>query len=123
MKGTGHAVADPIRVKQIVRNLLVNASRYGGESVRVSVLEKRDVAVVEVADDGSGISSEAAIRIFEPYERADRTASAAGSIGLGLTVSRTLARLMDGDLEYQRRDGWSIFVLSLPLDAVALDPA
>jgi signal transduction histidine kinase len=71
---------------------------------------------VEVIDDGAGIAAEDHERIFVAYERAHHTEGQPGSVGLGLTVSRTLAELMDGSLTYHF-DGRSIFRLELPVAA------
>jgi signal transduction histidine kinase len=56
-------------------------------------------------------------RIFEPYASAHGVRAHAGSIGLGLAVSRELARLMGGDLTYRYQDDESIFELTLPVPA------
>ena len=54
-------------------------------------------------------------RIFERYARAHDHCRQPDSIGIGLTISRDLARLMDGDLTYSYVDGWSTFELTLPV--------
>lgn len=108
------ASADPTRVRQILRNLLANALRYGGSRVEARVATTGNQAVVELADDGRGIPEADMTRLFTPYERFHEASGPTNSIGLGLAVSRTLARLMDGDLSYHRRDGWSVFRLELP---------
>lgn len=108
------AWGDATRVRQIVRNLLTNALRYGGDRVRVFSGVSGDVARVGVADNGSGIPAEDRDRIFEPYQRAHDRPTQPGSVGLGLTVARQLAGLMGGDLTYRFEDGESIFELSLP---------
>lgn len=118
--GTVLAWADPTRTRQILRNLGTNALRYGGENVVVSVRRRGDQeAIVEVCDDGPALSSADIRRIFEPYERSNAVASLPGSIGLGLTVSRSLARLQGGDLVVVREDGHNVFRVSLPLVEVA----
>ncbi|MDJ0952774.1 MAG: HAMP domain-containing sensor histidine kinase [Acidimicrobiia bacterium] len=117
--GSATAFADPIRVKQVVRNLLVNADRYGGENVRVEIRTGADVALVDVADDGAGIPGPDPERVFEAYQSAHDPGTEIGAIGLGLSVSRKLARLMGGDLSYQRRGPMSTFTLSLPLREAA----
>ncbi len=109
--GGGHAVGDEARVRQILRNLIVNADRYGGDHVRIEVDE---ALAVRVCDDGDGIPPEKRTVVFDPYERAHRTPTQPGSLGLGLSISRTLARLMGGDLIYTYRNGWSVFELVLP---------
>ena len=118
------AHADPARVRQILRNLLTNAKRYGGEKVGVELGRKSDaVASLIVKDDGDPIPTEDRERIFEPYQRARSQPERPGSIGLGLAVSRRLARLMGGDLTYRHEDGHSIFELSLPVTTLAdLEP-
>ncbi len=108
------AFADPSRVRQIIRNLLSNAHRYGGSQVRLRYASENGRAWVEVCDDGDGVSGTDAMKIFEPYERAHNAAGQPMSVGLGLTVSRKLANLMGGSLSYGRSDGWAVFRLELP---------
>ncbi len=111
VKGRG----DPARVRQIVRNLLSNAFRYGGGNVRVVVRPGAAAASVRVIDDGPGIPEPERERIFEAYQRAHSPATQPASVGLGLAVSRRLARAMGGDLIYSYRDSASVFELTLPL--------
>lgn len=108
------ADADPARIRQIVRNLLSNADRYGGSSVEVVVAGRDGTATIEVRDDGGGVPEADRGRIFEAYGQARSGRKVDGSVGLGLAVSRQLARLMGGDLTYHFRDGWSVFMLTLP---------
>lgn len=107
-------VGDPGRIRQIVRNLVTNAERYGGSRIRVSTGSDHEGGYVCIADNGSGVPSDDVERIFEPYTHSDDTATVSGSVGIGLSVSRTLARLMGGDVVYQRANGWTEFVLRLP---------
>ena len=74
------------------------------------------MAVLEVADDGPGIPLDRRDRIFEAYEVGE-TSGRTASIGLGLTVSRQLARLMGGDVVYDP-EPMPTFRLSLPVGAV-----
>ncbi len=115
------AYADPVRVRQIIRNLVTNAMRYGGEDIRVEVEPHGATVSVRVVDDGAGIPDTERDRIFEPYERAHPATGQPGSVGLGLTVARKLAELMGGDLTY-RYDGASVFELTL-VRAVDITPA
>ncbi len=105
--------ADPQRVRQIIRNLVINAARYGGDSVELRVVAEPQPAVL-VLDDGPGIPVAEWDRIFDPYQQVSGNDSARGALGLGLAISRQLAEMMDGDLSYHYRGGKSIFTLALP---------
>ena len=113
LQGASRIMADPRRARQILRNLITNAMRYGGEEIQVSIDKAADRLEVKVQDSGKPIPDADVERIFRAYERG-KGPSHAGSVGLGLNVSRRLARLMDGDLTYRHEGGWSEFVLSLP---------
>jgi two-component system OmpR family sensor kinase len=76
-------------------------------------------ATIEVRDDGRALSPEFQQKMFEPYERSEVTELPTDSVGLGLTVARTLARLMDGDLTYHHTGEESVFTLSLPRATVS----
>ena len=115
VKGEGpRATADPGRVRQILRNLITNALRYGGDGIEVEIGTDRDAVFVEVRDDGPGLPAEEWERIFDPYYRYHSESSQPGSVGLGLTVARGLAELMRGSLTYHYYHGHSIFTLRLP---------
>ncbi len=111
---TVRALGDPGRVRQIIRNLLGNAASYGGTDIRISIQVKAATVSVRVEDNGDGVPAAQAEQIFEPYQRAHAASPTNGSLGLGLSVSRTLARHMAGDLLYHRVDGITIFELQLP---------
>jgi len=112
-QGSPRLFADPRRTRQILRNLVTNAMRYGGEEIQVTVAKAGDRLEVKVQDSGDRIPHADVERIFRAYERGKGPTHSA-SVGLGLNVARRLARLMDGDLTYRYEDGWSSFVLSLP---------
>ena len=114
IRGTARAWVDPLRVRQILRNLLINALRHGGDQIEARICEGSPTVSVEVADNGPGVSSADRERIFEPYYRAHEGDREGTSVGLGLTVARRLARLMEGDLTYRRRPGETVFELTLP---------
>ena len=107
------ALVDPVRFRQIVRNLVTNAIRYGGPHIEISVGHRASRSVVSVFDDGIGIPEEHRSRIFDPYERAHSASGVAGSVGLGLTVSQKLTELMDGSIAYSYSGG-SLFEASFP---------
>jgi len=108
------AIADPARVRQILRNLLTNAERYGGPNVTVSIRTAPDRVDIDVVDDGPGLPEDQWEAIFELYHRAHREDTSHDSIGIGLAVSRQLAELMNGSLHYSRESGKSVFRLRLP---------
>jgi signal transduction histidine kinase len=107
------AWADPLRLRQIVRNLLTNARRYGGPQVLIEAGRGPMGTYLRVCDDGAGIPVADREKVFEPYTRVGGDDAMPGSIGLGLPVSRRLARLMGGDLIYRFEQG-SVFELTLP---------
>ncbi|MDF1597954.1 MAG: ATP-binding protein [Acidimicrobiia bacterium] len=109
------ATGDPGRVRQILRNLITNALRYGGESIRIEFLDIDDGAVVRVIDNGHGVAPEDRERIFLPRQRSSTAPGLTAALGLGLTISHQLAQLMGGDLTYRYEEGESIFELSLPV--------
>jgi signal transduction histidine kinase len=106
--------ADGLRLRQIVRNLLTNAVRYGGSNIWVEVASRGGMVEVSVVDDGEGVPPESLEEIFQPYGRAAGGQANPSSVGLGLSVSLQLARLMGGDLQYRRRGSHTCFVVSLP---------
>ena len=114
-RGSDYVWSDPLRLRQIMRNLLSNAARYGGSNVSVHAYREGPVVTVAVCDDGPGVPSDRADSIFEPYTSAHEPGTQPGSVGLGLAVSRTLARLMGGDLIYNGKSG-SAFELTIPTE-------
>lgn len=108
------AVGDPHRVRQIVRNLISNALRYGGSDIRIEVTSDSDAAKLLVCDNGSPIPEKDRDRVFEQYQRARNATGLVDSLGLGLAISRQLARRMGGDLTYRHEGGESVFELALP---------
>lgn len=104
------------RVLQIMVNLIGNAVRYSpqGSSVWLRTEQEGDLAAVIVADQGKGIALEDQARIFDKFERVD--SSEPGGSGLGLFISRRLARAMGGDITVDSAPGQGArFVLTLPL--------
>jgi signal transduction histidine kinase len=110
--------ADPSRVRQVVRNLASNAIRYGGPNRRVTSHREQDMATIEIRDDGPPIPNQRRNVIFEPYGRA-RDQVRPDSVGLGLTVARSLVESMGGTLVYDHDGGESVFRFTLPTNAGA----
>ena len=108
---------DPDKVSQILRNLLSNAVKFterGRIDVRVAV--EGDRIVMEVRDTGIGIEPEYMERIFEPFWQVEQGSTrGVGGTGLGLGVSRRLARLLGGDIEVESAPGQgSTFTVHIP---------
>jgi signal transduction histidine kinase len=108
------ALGDPGRVRQIIRNLLSNAASYGGPDISISIQTEGATVGISVGDNGTGVPPSQAEQIFEPYHRVHDASPTSGTLGLGLSVSRTLARHMAGDLVYHRVGGVTTFELHLP---------
>lgn len=109
------AIGEFRRILQILLNLVGNAIRYapGGSSVTIAVDRTGAFATVSVADEGQGIAPEDRERIFEKFERLGRSGD--GGSGLGLYISRRLARAMDGELTVEDApSGGALFRLTLP---------
>ncbi len=111
------AWADPLRCRQIIRNLVTNAIRYGGDRIAIMVQQHRGQAQILVADDGSGVGAAESELIFERYYRSQQSPTQPGSVGIGLAVSRQLAEMMGGTLRYVGSADEARFELSLPMSA------
>jgi len=112
------ARADRDKVRQVALNLVVNAIKFtpeGGE-VAVECQAESDRVSLSVRDTGIGIPSEHLERIFEPFVQGDRAPNrAAEGVGLGLAISRELARGMGGEVTVASAPGeGSVFTLTLP---------
>ncbi|HUF50751.1 MAG TPA: PAS domain-containing sensor histidine kinase [Longimicrobiales bacterium] len=112
------AWADAARVQQILLNLLSNAVKFTPAGGRVSVACSMtdDEVGITVLDTGPGIPADKQQAAFEPFVQLGRTLTTShGGVGLGLSISRELARAMDGDLKLSSRVGeGSAFTLVLP---------
>jgi signal transduction histidine kinase len=115
LEGNALVWADPVRTRQIIRNLVSNAIQHGGPAVEVYMETNQRNAVVTVSDNGNGVDASIADRLFERFVNDGEESLLNGSIGLGLSIARSLARTMDGDVTYVRAGGWTNFVLTLPL--------
>ncbi|MGL5839463.1 MAG: sensor histidine kinase [Sphingorhabdus sp.] len=101
------------RVLQIVLNLAGNAIRYSPDGSTIDIAISADPPSLSISDQGRGISLEDRERVFEKFERLGRSGD--GGSGLGLYISRRLARAMKGDLSIgENAEGGAIFTLSLP---------
>ena len=111
-------IADRLKVEQVVLNLLSNAVKFTPEGGAITVLCSRDEHWVTIAvrDTGPGIPEDKLEAIFDPFVQLGRTlTSKHEGAGLGLAISRDLARAMDGDVRVESVEGeGSTFTLSLP---------
>ncbi|MBT8214062.1 MAG: GAF domain-containing sensor histidine kinase [Acidimicrobiia bacterium] len=108
------AIGDPARVRQVIRNLVTNAFRYGGEDVSIGTFVDGNRCGVEVSDNGAAIPNDSLEKIFSPFEKSSTGPVVSGSIGLGLPISRLLAERMSGSLNHLRRHDRTVFQLELP---------
>jgi len=117
---------DPLRVQQILFNLMSNAVKFTHEGeIRIEASWTDGRLNMAVSDTGCGIPADRLGQIFNSFEQADvGTTRRYGGTGLGLAISRKLAELMGGSLSVQSVDGeGSTFTLSLPMTAVETAPA
>jgi nitrogen-specific signal transduction histidine kinase len=103
------------RVLQIMLNLVGNAIRYApdGSTITITAERQADFVAISVADQGQGVPPDDRERVFEKFERLGRSGD--GGSGLGLYISRRLARAMGGELSVESAPGGgALFQLSLP---------
>ncbi len=108
-------MADRMRLRQLLRNLVSNAAKHGGSEIAVTAYSRDGVAVIEVIDDGPGVSDDVENRLFHRYVHRDGSAVLEGSVGLGLANARSFALGMGGDLHYLRSDDLTVFQVTIPL--------
>ncbi len=122
--------ADPLRIRQVVTNLVSNAIKFTVEGgVRLDVaaqaLDGRDRRVsITVTDTGPGVPPDAAERVFDSFTQADQTISREhGGAGLGLSIAQALARQMGGDLILAPSERGACFVFTFVAPACAAPTA
>jgi signal transduction histidine kinase len=106
---------DRLRQRQVLRNLLSNARKYGGPDLRVAGRKDGDWFVWTVADDGDGIPAELEARLFTRFMHQGTTIVVPGGVGLGLSIVKALVEGMGGTVSYHRRNGWTEFEVRVPL--------
>ena len=104
--GLPTVIADPTYVEQVVRNLLSNAAKYGGDGVHVRTLVDSDAAevTVRVVDDGPGFPDADKDRLFELYFRSPDSSTRVSGAGIGLFVCARLIRAMGGRIWARRAE-------------------
>jgi adenylate cyclase len=119
----GAITADPMRLRQILLNLLSNACKFTKDGeVRLAarkVSNGSNFVEFAVSDTGIGMTAEQQAKLFEEFSQADRTtAQRFGGTGLGLAITRKLARMMGGDVTVTSEPGkGSVFTVRLPCGA------
>lgn len=107
--------SDRLRLRQVLRNLLSNAGKYGGDDIRVVGRLVSGWYELIIADDGDGIPKELGERLFQRFLHKGDIPLVLGSVGLGLSIVRALAEGMGGAVWYERDRGWTKFVVRIPL--------
>jgi signal transduction histidine kinase/CheY-like chemotaxis protein len=114
---------DPVRLEQVVHNLLQNAAKYtpAGGRILVALTEEGEHAVLRVRDNGVGISSDMLGRVFDLFTQAEHSLDRAkGGMGIGLTLVRSLVALHGGDVEVHSAGlgQGTVFTVRLPRPAL-----
>ena len=108
--------ADRLRQRQILRNLLSNARKYGGPTISLTGKPEGDWYVWTVEDDGPGVPAELQGRLFQRFiHQLSFQQAVAGGVGLGLAIVKSLAEGMGGSVGYERADDKTRFQVKLPL--------
>jgi PAS domain S-box-containing protein len=110
--------SDPTKLRQILLNLLANAVKFTDEGeVSLTAVQRNGDIVFEVRDTGIGISAEHLKRIFDPFWQVDQSSTRrAGGAGLGLSVTRKLARVLGGDVTVESHEGQgTTFFVRVPM--------
>jgi signal transduction histidine kinase len=113
-------LSQPGHLDQILANLLSNATKYGNGPSRVEACARGTDVEIAIIDHGPGVPAEFVDHLFERYRRDDATSAKVPGTGLGLFISRELARANAGDLTHHKGDaGGAQFVLTLPAASAA----
>jgi signal transduction histidine kinase len=109
---------DPLRIEQVLTNLLANAIKYApGTPITIALERRGEWAVIAVRDQGIGIASENFVRIFDRFERVASVQNI-GGLGLGLFISRQIVEAHGGTLRVESEVGHgATFVVELPIAA------
>lgn len=107
--------ADRLRLRQMIRNLISNAVKYGGSNVWLEGEAHGETYVLKVCDDGDGVPPLVQERLFERFVHRGRETAGRQSVGLGLSIVMALAVGMGGNVFYERTEGVTSFAIALPL--------
>lgn len=108
-------LGDARLLRRLIRNLLENARRHGGQDVDINLSASASHFSIEVADRGPGVPEAEREQIFEPFYRSSQASESHGGVGLGLSLVRSIARQHGGIVScYERAGGGARFVVQLP---------
>ena len=108
---------DPLLIEQVLVNLMENAVIHGGTSrIDITLTQQGDNAVFTVADNGKGIPLHLLGKLFDGAARSDRTSDGKRSMGIGLSVCRTVVHAHGGAIRGEnKKDGGACFTVTLPM--------
>jgi len=115
ISGTASATADAARLRQILRNLFDNAVRHGSPPIAVRIDDDGAWVRMTVQDSGRGVQPDQVPGLFDRYRSGPNPEGLPTSTGIGLWLSRELARLMGGELQFLGSGGGATFEISLPI--------
>ena len=114
--------ADRLRFRQLLRNLISNARKYGGPNIRMEGRVDGRTYVCSIVDDGDGIPEELVPRLFKRFIHQGHQTATKDSVGLGLSIVHALAHGMGGSVGYERVGNETYFSLRLPLTEASPKP-
>jgi signal transduction histidine kinase len=118
-RGSGAMRGDPVRLAQLLQNLLANALVHSPPGAPVSVsLELRDRLVIAVTNGGPAIPEDTRAKMFEPYRRG--TSASPGGLGLGLYIASQIVRSHGGAIDVSSSEGATTFRCTIPRGLVAV---
>lgn len=116
-----HVLVDRLRIRHVIRNLISNAEKHGGNTITIRGYAERNRYLLEVIDNGLGVSEELSARLFERFVHDGDAPLTTGSVGVGLSVAQALAVGMECQVKHQQRTDETVFLIDMPL-AILDDP-
>ena len=113
---------DRMRFRQILRNPLSNAGKYGGPHASVNGIVDGRTYLITVSDDGPGMGPKVAERLFERFTHQGSGTAVHQSVGLGLSIVQALVQGMGGSIHHERSNRHTNFHVRLPLSEQVVDP-
>jgi two-component system phosphate regulon sensor histidine kinase PhoR len=107
-------LVDGSRLEHALRNLVANAVGHGAEPIQIVGRVAGDVYRLAVCDAGPGLNTESEANPFRAFANDPASVTVRGSLGLGLSVAKTLIEAMSGTIEHTRVDGTTVFAITLP---------